>query len=39
MKDMNAIAKAASKNSLAAVRKKYSQDKYSAVATIETVEI
>ncbi|KAG8470887.1 hypothetical protein KFE25_009308 [Diacronema lutheri] len=39
MKDMNAIVKAASKNSLTAVRKKYSQDKLSAVALIEPVEL
>jgi hypothetical protein len=39
MKDMNAIAKAATKNSLTAVRKKYTQDKYGAVAQIEPVEL
>lgn len=39
MKDMNAIAKAAPKNSLSAVRKKYSQDKYGAVAHVPTVEL
>lgn len=39
IKDMNAIAKAAGKNSLAAVRKKYTQEKFGGVAQIETVEV
>ena len=39
MKDMNQILKAAPKNSLTAVRKKYSQEKYSGVAHIQSVEV
>jgi cyclin B len=39
MKDLNAIVKAAPKNSLTAVRKKYTQEKYACVAQIAPIEV
>ncbi|KAJ1628597.1 cyclin-like protein [Pavlovales sp. CCMP2436] len=39
MKDMNAIVKAAAKNTLIGVRKKYSQEKYNSVGLILPVEL
>jgi len=39
VKDMNAILKSAPKNSLTAVRKKYSQDKYAGVAHIPAIDV